>query len=125
VFYPILKGFHLESRRRVAKSLKRTAQTPQLNVVMPIIASHQQSQRLGRASSCIPNVQVTLVGAKRPIPPADLVILPGSKSVQSASRFFTPEGWEKLLKQNIEIREKIIGICGAFSNAGEPTCLIH
>ena len=41
-----------------------------------------------------PDVQVTLIGANEPIPPADLVILPGSKSVQSDLAFLRQEGWQ-------------------------------
>ncbi len=115
---PYLKGFHLESEDAVAKSPQKNSADTQLNVVIPIMprtSNHTDWDAL----RLHPNVQVTLVGANEPIPPADLVILPGSKSVQSDLAFLRQEGWENYLNKHLRYGGKIIGICGGFQMLGE------
>lgn len=115
---PYLKGFHLESEDAVAKSPQKNSADTQLNVVIPIMprtSNHTDWDAL----RLHPNVQVTLVGANETIPPADLVILPGSKSVQSDLAFLRQEGWEDYLNKHLRYGGKIIGICGGFQMLGE------
>jgi len=115
---PYLQGFHLESEDAVAKSPQKNSADTQLNVVIPIMprtSNHTDWDAL----RLHPNVQVTLVGANETIPPADLVILPGSKSVQSDLAFLRQEGWEDYLNKHLRYGGKIIGICGGFQMLGE------
>ncbi|MDE8604175.1 cobyric acid synthase [Marinomonas sp. RSW2] len=115
---PYLKGFHLESEDAVAKSPQKNSADTQLNVVIPIMprtSNHTDWDAL----RLHPNVQVTLVGANEPIPPADLVIFPGSKSVQSDLAFLRQEGWEDYLSKHLRYGGKVIGICGGFQMLGE------
>ncbi|MFT6404827.1 MAG: adenosylcobyric acid synthase [Marinomonas primoryensis] len=115
---PYLKGFHLESEDAVAKSPQKNCADTQLNVVIPIMprtSNHTDWDAL----RLHPNVQVTLVGANEPIPPADLVILPGSKSVQSDLAFLRQEGWGNYLNKHLRYGGKVIGICGGFQMLGE------
>ncbi|AWY02099.1 cobyric acid synthase CobQ [Marinomonas primoryensis] len=115
---PYLKGFHLESEDAVAKSPQKNSADTQLNVVIPIMprtSNHTDWDAL----RLHPNVQVTLVGANEPIPPADLVILPGSKSVQSDLAFLRQEGWEDYLSKHLRYGGKVIGICGGFQMLGK------
>lgn len=115
---PFLKGFHLESEDAVAKSPIKTDSNAKLNIVIPIMprtSNHTDWDAL----RLHPDVQVTLVGANEPIPPADLVILPGSKSVQSDLAFLRQEGWEDYLNKHLRYGGKVIGICGGYQMLGE------
>lgn len=115
---PFLKGFHLESEDAVAKSPIKTDSNTKLNIVIPIMprtSNHTDWDAL----RLHPDVQVTLVGANAPIPPADLVILPGSKSVQSDLAFLRQEGWEDYLNKHLRYGGKVIGICGGYQMLGE------
>ena len=115
---PFLKGFHLESEDAVAKSPIKDDSNAKLNIVIPIMprtSNHTDWDAL----RLHPDVQVTLVGANEPIPPADLVILPGSKSVQSDLAFLRQEGWEDYLKKHLRYGGKVIGICGGYQMLGE------
>ncbi|WP_230674581.1 cobyric acid synthase, partial [Burkholderia glumae] len=53
-----------------------------------------------------------------PIPPADLVILPGSKSVQRDLEWLRAHGWEAALKRHLRYGGKVIGICGGMQMLG-------
>lgn len=115
---PYLTGFHLESEDAVTKSPIKTDADTKLNIVVPIMprtSNHTDWDAL----RLHPDVQVTLVGANETIPPADLIILPGSKSVQSDLSFLRSQGWGKHLNKHLRYGGKIIGICGGFQMLGE------
>ncbi len=115
---PFLKGFHLESEDAVAKSPIKADTNAKLNIVIPIMprtSNHTDWDAL----RLHPDVQVTLVGANESIPPADLVILPGSKSVQSDLAFLRQEGWEDYLNKHLRYGGKVMGICGGYQMLGE------
>lgn len=115
---PFLKGFHLESEDAVAKSPIKTDSNAKLNIVIPIMprtSNHTDWDAL----RLHPDVQVNLVGANETIPPADLVILPGSKSVQSDLAFLRQEGWEDYLNKHLRYGGKVMGICGGYQMLGE------
>jgi adenosylcobyric acid synthase len=52
------------------------------------------------------------------IPQADLVILPGSKSVQADLRFVSCQGWDRQIKRHLRYGGKLIGICGGMQMLG-------
>ncbi|GAB7538936.1 cobyric acid synthase [Burkholderia sp. 3C] len=53
-----------------------------------------------------------------PIPAADLVILPGSKSVQRDLAWLRANGWDTALKRHLRYGGKVIGICGGMQMLG-------
>ncbi|MEC8483243.1 MAG: cobyric acid synthase, partial [Pseudomonadota bacterium] len=110
---PYLMGFHLESEDAVAASpIKQNSET-KLHVVIPVLprtSNHTDWDAL----RLHPNVQVTLVRKNEAIPPADLVILPGSKSVQSDLAFLRELGWEDYIARHLRYGGKVLGICGGF-----------
>ncbi|MCB5161468.1 cobyric acid synthase [Marinomonas algarum] len=115
---PYLMGFHLESEDAVTKSPLKSDGNALLHVVIPILprtSNHTDWDAL----RLHPNVQVTLVSANEVIPPADLVILPGSKSVQSDLKFLRQQGWETYLNKHLRYGGKLMGICGGFQMLGD------
>ncbi|WP_115899066.1 cobyric acid synthase [Marinomonas pollencensis] len=115
---PYLKGFHLESEDAVAKSPEKEGLQAKLQVVIPVMprtSNHTDWDAL----RLHPDVQVTLVGANQSIPAADLVILPGSKSVQTDLAFLRQEGWQDYLNKHLRYGGKVIGICGGYQMLGE------
>jgi adenosylcobyric acid synthase len=65
-----------------------------------------------------PQVDLRLVWANEPKPPADLVILPGSKSVRADLGFLREQGWEPYLQKHLRYGGKLMGICGGFQMLG-------
>ncbi|MCV2401888.1 cobyric acid synthase [Marinomonas sp. C2222] len=115
---PYLTGFHLESEDAVTKSPIKESTNSKLQIVIPIMprtSNHTDWDAL----RLHPDVQVLLVGANEPIPPADLVILPGSKSVQSDLSFLRGQGWESYLNKHLRYGGKVMGICGGFQMLGQ------
>lgn len=115
---PYLMGFHLEAEDAVAHSPVKASDIPLLNVVIPVLprtSNHTDWDALRHH----PNVQVTLVRKNEAIPPADLVILPGSKSVQSDLAFLQDQGWSDYLNRHLRYGGKLLGICGGFQMLGQ------
>jgi adenosylcobyric acid synthase len=66
-----------------------------------------------------PQVQLTFVGPNQPVPPADLIILPGSKNTRSDLEWLRAQGWEPALQRHLRYGGKLLGICGGFQMLGE------
>jgi len=53
------------------------------------------------------------------IAPADLIILPGSKSVRSDLAYLRANGWETAINRHLRYGGKVLGICGGLQMLGE------
>lgn len=60
------------------------------------------------------NPQVTV-----PIPPCDLIILPGSKNVISDLSFLREQNWHQGITRHLRYGGKVIGICGGYQMLGK------
>ncbi len=65
-----------------------------------------------------PAVSLRLVERGRPIPEADLVILPGSKSTISDLAALRDAGWDIDLKAHVRRGGHVLGLCGGFQMLG-------
>ena len=115
---PYLHGLHLESEDSVGieqQSNKKTGQ--QLNVVVPILtrmSNHTDFDPL----RLHPQVNLKYIQLGDKIPAADLIILPGSKSVRADLRFLRENGWQEHIDQHLRYGGKLLGICGGFQMLG-------
>ncbi|WP_192036457.1 cobyric acid synthase [Halomonas sp. YLGW01] len=66
-----------------------------------------------------PRVSLTLVGPGQAIPPADVILLPGSKSTASDLAWLRALGWEDVIRRHLRYGGKVLGICGGFQMLGE------
>lgn len=115
---PYLQGLHLDAEDAIQTSQDPgDAAQPRLKVVVPVvprISNHTDFDVL-RAH---PQVDLVFVGPGAAIPKADLVILPGSKSVQADLRFLLHHGWDRELARHLRYGGKLIGICGGMQMLG-------
>ncbi|MEM6904452.1 MAG: cobyric acid synthase [Pseudomonadota bacterium] len=65
-----------------------------------------------------PGVRVEMVRPGRPLPVADLVILPGSKSTRGDLAFLRAQGWDIDLMAHHRRGGRILGICGGYQMLG-------
>jgi adenosylcobyric acid synthase len=59
------------------------------------------------------------VRAGEVIPPADLIILPGSKNTIADLRWLRELGWEAQIQRHLRFGGKLLGICGGFQMLGK------
>lgn len=65
-----------------------------------------------------PNVTVTMVPPGRPLPLADLVILPGTKATIADLGFFRDQGWHIDLAAHVRQGGHVLGLCGGYQMLG-------
>jgi adenosylcobyric acid synthase len=116
---PYLPGLHLEAEDSLARSAVSSAirEGDVLRVVVPRLprmSNHTDFDAL----RLHPQVDFHYVEAGQPIPPADLIILPGSKSVQADLGWLRDQGWETAIQRHLRYGGKLIGICGGFQMLG-------
>ncbi|MHA6493913.1 cobyric acid synthase [Pseudomonas borbori] len=114
---PYLMDFHLEAEDAIdVRQGDKTAETLKVVVpVLPRISNHTDFDPL----RLHPQVQLTFVGPGQPIPPADLLILPGSKSVRADLAFLREQGWEGAIHKHLRYGGKLLGICGGLQMLGK------
>lgn len=59
------------------------------------------------------------IGPNQTIPPADLVVLPGSKAVGADLEWLKSQGWSTALEKHLRYGGKVMGICGGFQMLGQ------
>jgi len=83
--------------------------------VLPRISNHTDFDPL----RLHPQVDLQFVGPGQAIPPADLIILPGSKSVRSDLAYLRANGWDTAISRHLRYGGKLLGICGGLQMLGE------
>jgi adenosylcobyric acid synthase len=64
-------------------------------------------------------VRLTMVHAGQPVPPCDLVILPGSKSTRADLAYLRAQGWNIDLAAHVRRGGAVLGICGGYQMLGQ------
>ena len=82
--------------------------------VLPRISNHTDFDPL----RLHPQVDLQFIGPGQPIPAADLIILPGSKSVRGDLAQLRERGWDKAIARHLRYGGKLIGICGGLQMLG-------
>lgn len=114
---PYVMDLHLEAEDGIdARQIDKAAQV--LNVVVPVlprISNHTDFDPL----RLHPQVDLQFIGPGQPIPAADLIILPGSKSVRSDLAYLRANGWDTAVARHLRYGGKVLGICGGLQMLGE------
>ncbi len=66
-----------------------------------------------------PQINLVLVPPESDIPPADLIILPGSKNVRADVAMLRVNQWDRQIKRHLRYGGKVLGICGGYQMLGE------
>ncbi len=113
---PYIKAFHLEAEDAI-NSEQYTADV-QITVCVPVfprISNHTDFDPL----RLHPNVNLQYVAPEGIIPPCDLIILPGSKSVRQDLQHLKEQGWDVAIKKHLRYGGKVLGICGGYQMLGQ------
>ena len=115
-----LQGLHLDaedgiSRERAAAPVCADERLRVVVPVLPRISNHTDFEPLAHH----PQVELHYIGAGTPPPPADLVILPGSKSVRADLEWLREHGWPGYLEKHLRYGGKVLGICGGLQMLGK------
>lgn len=127
---PYLHGLHLEAEDALPFSLPSPAggrggggegeslSSGKLRIIAPVlphISNHTDFDPL----RLHPQVEFSFVALSDEIPPADLIILPGSKAVRSDLDSLRKSGWEAAIRRHLRYGGKVIGVCGGLQMLGQ------
>ncbi|MBI5912426.1 MAG: cobyric acid synthase [Betaproteobacteria bacterium] len=114
---PYLQGLHLDAEDAIKTEQDEKAQGKRLRIIVPVlprISNHTDFDVL-RAH---PQVELQFIGPGMRIPRADLIVLPGSKSVQADLVWLEREGWTVEIRRHLRYGGKLVGICGGMQMLG-------
>jgi len=114
---PYLHGLHLEAEDAI-NTQQDESQTPSFKIIVPVvprISNHTDLDPL----RLHPKVDIQFIGPNEAIPAADLIILPGSKSVAADLQWLRDSDWEKAIHKHCRYGGKVIGICGGYQMLGQ------
>lgn len=113
---PYVTDLHLEAEdgidRRQGEKQQRVLKV--IVPVLPRISNHTDFDPL----RLHPQVDLQFIRPGQPVPPADLIILPGSKSVRGDLAQLRARGWDKAIERHLRYGGKVIGICGGLQMLG-------
>lgn len=114
---PYLRGLHLEAEDAVIthQAEKHGKALQVVAPVLPRISNHTDFDPL----RLHPQVNLRFIGPNEVVPAADLIILPGSKSVRADLTWLREHGWETAIHRHLRYGGKVIGICGGFQMLGK------
>jgi adenosylcobyric acid synthase len=115
---PYLHGLALDGEdmlpdRRHSRAERRDA----LRVVVPVLprmSNHTDFEPLRHH----PQVDFQYVAMGGTLEGADLIVLPGSKSVGSDLAFLRQQGWDQALLRHLRYGGRVLGICGGMQMLG-------
>lgn len=113
---PYLHGLHLEAEDALPQEFA-PVKSNALCVIAPVfprISNHTDFDAL----RLHPQVDFRFVPAGAPIPPCDLIVLPGSKSVRDDLEWLRAQGWDRAIARHLRYGGKVLGICGGFQMLG-------
>ena len=111
---PYLHGLFLDAEDAIQPAQVEKGAFRIVVPVLPRISNHTDFDAL-RAQ---PGVDLRFIGPGQTIPPADLIILPGSKNTRADLAFLRENGWPQALSKHLRYGGKLIGICGGYQMLG-------
>jgi adenosylcobyric acid synthase len=111
---PYLHGLHLDAEDAVPENTVASGPFRIIVPRLPHISNHTDFEPL----RLHPQVDFRYVGHEESIPPADLIILPGSKNAGFDLAWLRSQGWETAIHKHLRYAGKLIGICGGMQMLG-------
>jgi adenosylcobyric acid synthase len=113
---PYLHNLQLDAEDAIDTAQVEKDEHP-LQVVIPVpprISNHTDFDAL----RLHPQVQMHYVGQDDTPPPADLLILPGSKNVREDLKWLRDNGWQEVILRHLRYGGRVLGICGGMQMLG-------
>jgi adenosylcobyric acid synthase len=114
---PYLHGLTLDAEDMLPRDAHTRGPRDALKVIVPAlprISNHTDFDAL----RVHPQVDFEYVRAGMAPPPADLIVLPGSKSVQRDLAWLRENGWDRAIERHLRYGGKVLGICGGMQMLG-------
>ena len=118
---PYLHGLMLDAEDAIATAAVDGKNAAKLKVIAPAyprVSNHNDLDPL----RLHPDVDFRWVGPGETPPPADLIVLPGSKAVRADIDWLRQQGWATAIHKHLRYGGKVVGLCGGYQMLGQ---MIH
>ncbi len=112
---PYLHGLHLDAEDALPRERSGQGGFRVAAPALPRISNHTDFDPL----RLHPGIDFRFVAPDAMPPGADLICLPGSKSVQADLGWLLDQGWQAHLLRHLRYGGKLLGICGGFQMLGQ------
>ncbi len=115
---PYLTNLQLAAEDAIEVSQTCDASESKLTIAVPVfnrISNHTDFDML----RVQPDVNLIYVPPDSPIPPCDLIILPGSKNVRADLAQLRATHWDKDILRHLRYGGKVLGVCGGYQMLGK------
>ncbi len=114
---PYIHNLHIEAEDALPRERSQKSKHG-FNIIVPAlprISNHTDFDPL----RLHPGVNFQFIGPDDDFPPADLIILPGSKSVRADLDWLRSKGWDKAIQKHLRYQGKVLGLCGGYQMLGQ------
>jgi adenosylcobyric acid synthase len=114
---PYLHGLMLDAEDAIATATvdgKRTAKIRVVAPAWPRTSNHNDLDPL----RLHPQVDFRWIAPGEALPPADLIVLPGSKAVRADLDWLRAQGHDQAIARHLRYGGKVIGLCGGYQMLG-------
>ncbi len=115
---PYLPDLYLEGEDSQSVKTQTVSGDEKLSVIVPMlprISNYTDFDALDHH----PEINLSFVRHGEVIPKADLICLPGSKSVITDFQWMIEQGWPEAIERHLRYGGKLLGICGGYQLLGQ------
>ena len=115
---PYLHDFYLDAEDSLSLSKQNNAKKQTFKIIIPLLprlSNHTDYDPL----RLHPDISVQFIKDPMDCPAADLIILPGSKSVRDDLTWLKQQGWDSFIAHHLRYKGYLMGICGGFQMLGQ------
>lgn len=114
---PYLHDLYLEAEDALSSRHARNEGEQPFSVVVPHLPSFSNHTDFDPLQ-LHPGVRVVFARSPEDTQGADLIVLPGSKSVRRDLQRLRQQGWDDFIQRHLRYGGKVLGICGGFQMLG-------
>lgn len=114
---PYLHGLMLDAEDAIATAAVDGKQAARIRVVAPAYPRTSNHNDLDPLR-LHPQVDFRWIAPGEPLPPADLIVLPGSKAVCADLNWLRAHGHDQAIARHLRYGGKVIGLCGGYQMLG-------
>ncbi len=114
---PYLHGLMLDAEDAIATSTVDGKQAAKIRVVAPAYPRTSNHNDLDPLR-LHPQVDFRWIAPGEALPPADLIVLPGSKAVRADLDWLRAQGHDQTIARHLRYGGKVIGLCGGYQMLG-------
>ncbi len=115
---PYLHGLMLDAEDAIATAAVDGKKAAKLKVIAPAYPRTSNHNDLDPLR-LHPEVDFRWIAPGEAAPPADLIVLPGSKAVRADIEWLRAQGWDKAIAKHLRYGGKVIGLCGGYQMLGQ------